>query len=304
MLQRIFNKSKPSQPATVRTSKGTIDPRAINQRYSGVLPKSEIEKSLSALQPETPWAHYFDFGNSIYSVEPTNEKFYRKATGLKAIGELLVEFSLNLLGVQDFADRTVLDIACGEAGHSMEFASRGARVTGVEGRQLYVERAKFAARAFGYEDRFKAVQGDVRRIEAEQLGTFDLVLMLGILHHLDADSFGSMLRTFHVLTKRIGFIYTHVSELDAIAGHRLKGPVTSGKYEGYLFQEHAEDASAEDRTRQVRASLDNTYSFWAREESLLNGLKDAGFSSVFKILHPHPYQFPLNQYRVLYGCLK
>jgi hypothetical protein len=262
--------------------------------------------ALAGMEPQIPWAHYFDFGHGLQSVHPTADpRFYKKATGLKIIGEGLADFTLKFLGRDDLTGLSVLDLASGEAGHSLEFANLGAQVLGVEGRDLYIKRAEFAAKAFGFSNNCKFIKSDVRTLGPDQVGTFDITMLLGILHHLGQEDFAPMLKTFASLTKRIGYIYTHVSELDAVTNHRLQGPVmASDKYEGYLFREHKDGATDDQKRDKVRASLDNNLSCWAREEALLQALKDAGFKGVFKVLAPHPYFSPLAQYRVIYGCMK
>ena len=68
--------------------------------------------------------------------------------------------------------------------YALEFAQRGAEVVAIEGREANLEKARFAARALGLEVDFQL--GDVRDLDAERHGEFDLVLALGILYHLDA----------------------------------------------------------------------------------------------------------------------
>ncbi|MCB9072205.1 MAG: methyltransferase domain-containing protein [Bdellovibrionaceae bacterium] len=312
MLQKIFKKAASKHNAKTGTpgkstnpSKGTVALRQPTQKYTGVLSQHEIQSELKKLEPSTPWAHYYDFGHNLKSVNPSDAVFFKKATGLKTIGEGIVDFTKSFLGRDNLNGLSVLDLACGEAGHSIEFANLGATVMGVEGRDLYVKRSTFAAKAFGFDERCKFLQSDVRTVGKKDIGSFDITLLLGILHHLGENDFWPMLQNFADMTDRLGFIYTHVSEFDSVTNHRLKGPVMAdGRFEGYLFQEHREGATEKERLNQVRASLDNTYSFWAREESLLRALKEAGFSAVFKVLAPHPFEYPLSQYRVLYGCLK
>jgi hypothetical protein len=57
-------------------------------------------------------------------------------------------------------------------------------------------------------------------------------------------------------------------------------------YRGVLYTEHGQDDSTEQKMDRSWASLDNPVSFWFTRPSLLNLLRDAGFSSVFEILRP------------------
>jgi hypothetical protein len=72
---------------------------------------------------------------------------------------------------------------------------------------------------------------------------------------------------------------------------------TSAGRTGYLFREHADAADAATRERKVRASLDNTFSFWAQEESLVQALRAAGFKLVLKAMSPHPFAWEGATYR-------
>jgi cyclopropane fatty-acyl-phospholipid synthase-like methyltransferase len=197
----------------------------------------------------------------------------------------------------------VLDLACAEGAHAIELAQAGAReVVGIEGRQLYVDRARFVARSFGLENvRFE--QGDVRAVSPDTIGRFDLVLFLGILHHLSSDDFLPMLERLCAVTTDTVVIYTHTSEGGADSKFRLseEREIAPG-LRGKLYREHPDDATAEERERRIRNSIDNTFSFWAREASLLGGLKRAGFRHVSKLMHPNPFGNPVGEFRVVYVC--
>lgn len=257
---------------------------------------TEIERRLADLSPETPWAHLFEFAPGVFSVTPENEKFFKKATGLKRVGDVLLQIAEMQVHGHSLSGKRVLDLACGEGGHSVQFAEKGADVIGVEGRTLYIERARFAADAMG-QSNIKFIQGDVRKLDPE-LGKFDIVVFSGILHHLSIEDFDGMITELARLTEEMLLIYTHVTSDLAIKNHRLQGPkLTQAGREGYLFREHKDDATAEQREQQVRASLDNTFSFWAKEEVLINALRSAGFPLILKVLTPHPFGWENASYR-------
>ena len=166
----------------------------------------------------------------------------------------------------------------------MLFSAREA--VGLEGRQLYVDRARFIARAKGLENvRFELA--DVRRMDKARLGQFDFVLCSGLLHHLNKEVFLSFTEDLAEVTGDTLLLYTHVYS-DLVEGRfKLKptDPVEGG-YEGVLFREHEEKTTLQERLASVRAALDNTYSFWAREEYLVKRLVDVGFRSVIKLYEP------------------
>lgn len=257
---------------------------------------AEIERRLADLSPETPWAHLFEFAPGLFSVTEENEKFFKKATGLKRVGDVLLQIAEMQVHGHSLLGRRVLDLACGEGGHSIQFAERGAEVIGVEGRSLYIERARFAADVLG-QSHIKFIQGDVRKLDSS-LGKFDIVVFSGILHHLGIEDFDDMITELSKLTEDLLLIYTHITSELSIKNHRLQGPkLTKAGREGYLFREHKDDANAQKREQQVCASLDNTFSFWAKEEVLVNALRSAGFPMIMKVLTPNPFGWENASYR-------
>jgi hypothetical protein len=178
------------------------------------------------------------------------------------------------------------------------------RVLGIEGRKLYVDRARFIGRCFGAAHaEFR--QGDVRNIAAGEIGTFELVLFLGILHHLSADDFLPMLRALRSVSSDTVVLYTHTAEAgaDIKFGARLSDQmVNRDGFKGRLYREHPDAATAEERERRVRSSLDNTFSFWPRESELVRALKEVGFRHVSRQLHPNPFGDPAGDFRVIFVC--
>jgi len=256
----------------------------------------DIKRRLNSLSPETPWAHLYEFAPDLFSVTPTNEQFYKKAVGLSRVGDLLVEISEAEIHGHTLAGKRVLDIASGEGAHSIQFAKRGAQVLGIEGRQLYVDRARFAAEALGVTP-VQFLQGDVRKIDPS-LGQFDVVIASGIIHHLDVQDFDRMMEELGRLTTNLLLIYMHVSTDLSVQSHRLKGPVTTPRgREGHLFREHEDGATADERLKQVRASLDNTFSFWPTEKALIETLQAVGFPLIVKVMSPHVFGWEGASYR-------
>jgi hypothetical protein len=259
----------------------------------------EIRTGLEQLEPNIPWAHYFNFGHGIETVLPQEEKFYKKAVGLGKLGNLLKDVVPLHSRRGSIKNLRLLDLASAEGVHSITMAQAGANVLGIEGRQLYVERAKFAANVLGVEN-VSFQQGDVRKINPSEVGTFEFVLFSGILHHLGQSDFEGMLKTLASLTEDTLFIYTHVSTPESIERFRLNGPVkTDSGYQGYLFREHKDNASEEEKYRKVRASLDNTFSFWAKEKSLIDALLAVGFKVISKLITPHLFGWDEALYRPL-----
>lgn len=269
------------------------------------IPLEEIKRRLSALQPEVTWCHRFDFGGGVSTLLPDQEPYFTKAKGLKIIGREILEAIPYITRKGSVTDLSVLDLACAEGCHSIEFGAAGARsVLGVEGRQLYVDRATLAADAYGLSN-VKIQRGDVREVSSATIGRHDLVLFFGILHHLAAEVFLDILRRLHDVTADTMVLYTHTSEAgcEAKFGNRLSPEFEiEGGYRGRNYMEHPEHATLEQRARRVRNSLDNTYSFWARENSLIKALRDVGFANISRMMHPNPFGNPAGEFRVLYVC--
>jgi SAM-dependent methyltransferase len=247
----------------------------------------------------------FDFGSGVATLTPDQEPNFTKARGLRIIGRQLADAVPFITRKGAVEDISVLDLACAEGAHAVEFAARGAkRVVGIEGRDLYVQRAMLVAEAYGLEN-VSFRRGDVRDIDANDPGVFDLVLFLGILHHLAPDVFLTTLKRLRSVTGDTLVLYTHTSKqgCEVKFGKRLSEELDiEGGYRGRLYMEHPESATPEQRAARVRNSLDNSFSFWAREESLIHGLRDAGFTHISKLMHPNPFGDPVNEFRVLYVC--
>lgn len=258
--------------------------------------RSEIERQLRVMTGDTPWAHLIELAPGLFTVTSGDEQFYKKAYGLHKVGELLKRIAIQQVRGHELKNKRVLDLACGEGGHSLQMAVAGANVLGIEGRNLYVDRARFAAEVLGYNN-VEFQLGDVRKL-APEIGTFDIVLFSGILHHLGIDDFDGIIAELARLTDDMLLIYTHVSTPKSIQNHNLVGPKTTPHgCQGYLFREHEDNATPAQKAAQVRASLDNTFSFWATEESLVEALMKAGFATVLKVMAPHVFGWANASYR-------
>jgi tRNA (mo5U34)-methyltransferase len=84
---------------------------------------------------------------------------------------------------QDLSGKTALDIGCNAGFYSMELARRGARVTGIDIDDHYLEQARWAARRFGVEDRVRFENRTVYSL-AREAEPFDVVLFMGVFYHL------------------------------------------------------------------------------------------------------------------------
>ncbi len=63
------------------------------------------------------------------------------------------------------------------------------------------------------------------------------------------------------------------------------------EYWGTIFQEHPENATAEEKEKRLFYSIDNMTSFWFTRPSLINLLSKAGFSSIYECFTPAHMNF-------------
>lgn len=117
---------------------------------------------------------------------------------------------------------TAVDLACHEGYFGCHLAAKGVDVTGLEARQEHVDDANLIAQGLNLSDKFKAQQADVHDVTADQYGQFDIVLMLGLIYHLE-NPVGAI-RTAYELTKDVCLIETQVAP-------NLSGQLDWGNYE-------------------------------------------------------------------------
>jgi tRNA (mo5U34)-methyltransferase len=98
-------------------------------------------------------------------------------------------------------EATVLDLGCNEgwfAHRALEWGA--ARVLGLDVREANIRRATLIRDHFGIDgDRLAFEQANVIELDAERLGAFDVVLVLGLIYHLE-NPVGA-LRTARALTR-------------------------------------------------------------------------------------------------------
>jgi SAM-dependent methyltransferase len=177
-------------------------------------------------------------------------------------------------------DCRILDLACAHGQYSIEFARRGAAVLGIEGRAEWLRQANSSKQSTGITT-VDFVQDDVRNLSVAKYGTFDIILCLGILYHLDAADVFDFLLNVSNLCRDFAIIDTQI----ALRPETYK-EWHGEKYWGWIYQEHPAAATAETKLATLGASLDNERSFWLTRSSLLNALRHVGFTSVLECRNP------------------
>jgi hypothetical protein len=185
------------------------------------------------------------------------------------------------MGRKPLSESRVLDLACQDGSYGLEAALAGARMVGIEARERHVERARTCAEILGLRERTNIEVGDVRRVSIETHGRFDIVLMLGILYHLDAQDAAETLERIAALTDDLLIIDTHIA-LNPKAAFAFRGR----SYEGAYIREHDDSDDAEARRARGQASIDNTFAFYFTRQALARLLVELGFTFVCEALAP------------------
>ena len=106
------------------------------------------------------------------------------------------------------AGLTALDLASHQGWFAVNMARSGfSSVLGIDARESHVEDSQLISNIYGLEH-LSFRQGDVHELDPEQLGQFDVVLMLGLLYHLE-NPIGA-LRTCRALCKNLCLIETQI----------------------------------------------------------------------------------------------
>ncbi len=178
------------------------------------------------------------------------------------------------------SEASVLDLACMEGVVPLALAKYGVKnVLGIDGRESHIVKAEFARKTFGFQNiSFK--KEDVRNLNFEA-GSFDAVLALGILYHLDAPEVFKFIEDIFKWTKEVAIIDTHFSFHQRV-GHDFKGQ----RYWGIYFEEWTSKSDKSDVESQPESSINNVQSFWLTRVSLFNMLLEAGFTGIYECKYP------------------
>jgi hypothetical protein len=165
----------------------------------------------------------------------------------------------------------ILDLGSYEGGFAIEFALHGADVVATEVRDAHVAKLRFAKDALGLTN-LEVVHDDVRNLDAAALGTFDVVLCLGLLYHLRSVDLVPFMTAMSSVCGRLMIVETQISLYD-----RETVPGAQRNYYGQRVREEAQYPGA---------AADSNDAFWLTKASLLNLLSDVGFTSVSDSLNP------------------
>jgi SAM-dependent methyltransferase len=247
------------------------------------------------IDADGPWtAHNIHLGSGVYTRDP------RVGQGAHLRARSLVQ------NISDLADRPieqlrVADLGCLEGLFAVELAARGAEVVAIDVREAHLTKATFAKDALRL-DRLQLILDDVRNFSLGKYGRFDVVLVFGILYHLDLDDVFALLVNLSAMTN-IAILDTQVAVGPETPGEHLLPPdspalsefVTIRRdgrdYTGRRFTEHPQTATRDEQKANLWSSMGNVASFWLTPASLVNALTDSGFTTVCEAVAPvNPHQ--------------
>jgi SAM-dependent methyltransferase len=176
-------------------------------------------------------------------------------------------------------EATVLDLGCNEgwfAHRALEWGA--ARVVGLDVREANVRRATLIRDHFGIDgERLRFERADVLELDPDQLGAFDVVLVLGLIYHLE-NPVGA-LRTARSLTRGAAVVESQLTAHDQ--------PIRLGWGETGVFRETPSHWAAvlEPSEEQVDegnplASFGGVVSLVPNRAALVEGMQVAGFHDV------------------------
>jgi 2-polyprenyl-3-methyl-5-hydroxy-6-metoxy-1,4-benzoquinol methylase len=230
-----------------------------------------------------PWNHNIRLADGVYTTY-CNEYY-------SAHQEIMRVLSHALSG--DFTGKRVLDIGCLEGYFSAESALQGAEVLGVEGRVINLKKCEFVKSVLGIEH-LRFVRDDAMAVTREKYGSFDAVLAMGLVYHLN-DPF-TFLEEVARLCDGFCLIDTLISleRQPELLGGDWKPELSSLRefahgdrtYAGRLYREFDTDAPELGKDLSPAASLGNEFSIWLTEESLVKLLRDVGFEQIAKLVYP------------------
>lgn len=132
----------------------------------------------------------------------------RGVEGVHTTRLAMLEEALERRFGKDLSGLTAVDLACHEGWFAFHLAQRGATpVLGLDVRPSHVTDAALMARAMGI-GTFSARVLDIENASAEEVGTHDVTLMLGLLYHLENPV--RALRLARAVTRKALYIETQV----------------------------------------------------------------------------------------------
>jgi tRNA (mo5U34)-methyltransferase len=234
-------------------------------------PETEIASALKEEVKKPPaWMYPWQFGGGVVTpiLGPELPDIHRTRLALM---EGPVRAALSAAG----PNASVIDLACNEGWFSHRVLEWGAsRVLGIDIRPQLIRRAELVRSHFGIPpERFELRCADVFDINVSQLGTFDVVLCLGLIYHLE-NPIGAM-RLARALTRGICVIESQLT--------RQEEAIVLGNGQSNLYEESMASFAARVETDwedNMLASAGGVVSLTPNRAALLQGAAAAGFAEL------------------------
>jgi 2-polyprenyl-3-methyl-5-hydroxy-6-metoxy-1,4-benzoquinol methylase len=169
----------------------------------------------------------------------------------------------------------VLDLACSEGIASFAFSTVSKSVLGIEGRRVNLVKARSTKKLLGLKNvNFR--KADVRNLCFPDK-SFEVILALGILYHLDVPDLFRFIENLYRWTNEIVVIDTHISFVP-----KVKQTWKGKDYFGIYYDEFVPNET-------TQSSIGNKRSFWLTRNSLMSILKRVGFKEIYECKLPKNY---------------
>jgi tRNA (mo5U34)-methyltransferase len=242
------------------------------RRRSALAPELEAE-----LRSPLPWMYPWELGHGV-TVRLAGPELPSVHDTRRAMIEPVVREAIEAAG----PEATVLDLGCNEGWFAHRALDWGAaRVVGLDVRESNVRRARLIAQHYGL-DRLRFDRADVFELDLAKLGSFDVVLVLGLIYHLE-NPVGA-LRIARALTRGMAVVESQLTAHDE--------PIRLGWGSTGEFREETghwaavvEPADEQQDDGNSLASFGGVVSLVPNRAALLDAMAVAGFRNV-RMLEP------------------
>lgn len=175
----------------------------------------------------------------------------------------------------------ILDLACGSGLYSITASNifKNAKIDAIDVRSERMVNNKNVT----------FYKRDIRDVSN---GLYDIIYMLGILYHLDFPDSLNVLKNLRKMSN-ILIIDTHIS---------LSSKDVVGGFCGKRYREHPLNSTLEQKQKNLKASIDNEWSFWYDKSSLLKALTSVGYTTIYEVLVPFEPNKPKDRITIVARC--
>lgn len=178
---------------------------------------------------------------------------------------------------------TVLDVACMEGLHAIEFARQNNYFfsTGIDVREEHIEKANYVKDLLNLHNA-KFDVGDARDLSCYKRNQFDIIVCAGFLYHLGESEVFKFIEDIYKITKGILILDTlyyqpPLKDKTTIRKHKNK------YYHGLRVKEHPKGLTDEEKYyNRPRHSIDTEDVFWFTKNSLYYLLNNIGYTTVME----------------------